>query len=62
MASYDLFKQIWIVVEHRQHLLQFFCNFGTIVAAEGFIAKTSVEIAWHEPNNMPPALAPTIRH
>ena len=34
-----------------------FCNFGIIFAAARFMPKTSVKIAWHEPNEMPTSSA-----
>ena len=34
-----------------------FSNFGTIFSALGFMTKTSVKIAWHEPNDMPTSSA-----
>ena len=30
-----------------------FCNFGTIFTSARFMPKTSIKIAWHEPNDMP---------
>ena len=37
-----------------------FSNFGTIFAATRYISKTSVKIAWHEPNDMPTSLATSL--
>ena len=73
VTSYDLFKQIWIVVEHRQHLLSdvnvtwlCFClkfsNFATIFVGTRFMPKTSVKIAKHEPNDMPTSSAASQNH
>ena len=54
ISSYELFEQIWIVVECRQHFLSIhliskFSNFGKIFAAVSFIPNPCEEIAWHEP-------------
>ena len=37
-----------------------FSNFGTIFAAARFMPKTSVKIAWHEPNDMPTSSATSL--
>ena len=60
ITSYDIFKQIWIVIERCQLLLismwccfcSKFSNFGTICAVTLFILKASVKIAWHELSDM----------
>ena len=71
VTSYDLFRQIWIVVEHCQHLLSDvslrccfsskFSHFWTIFAAARFMRKTSVNIALHEPDHVPTSSAIVIR-
>ena len=69
IASYDLFEQVWIVFEHRQHLLSdvhatLFCskysNFGTVFAAARFMSNTSVKNSWHRANDMPTSLATSL--
>ena len=50
VTGYDLFEQIWSVVEHHQHLLS---EDHAIFSAALFLPKTSIKIAWHEPNGMP---------
>ena len=39
---------------------QNFSKFGTIFAAAGFMDKTLVKAAWHEPNDMPTSSATSI--
>ena len=46
------FEQIWIVVSDVHAKLDKICIFGTIFAAVRFLPKTSLKIAWHEPNDM----------
>ena len=50
IAGYYLLKQIWICVEHCQHLLSgcVCLKFRTIFAGARFMPKTSINIAWHE--------------
>ena len=71
-----ILHQLWpfwanldLVVERRQLFLSMsmrrcfslkFNNFGIIFAAARYMPQTSVKIAWHEPNDMPTALASSL--
>ena len=55
-----IFKQIWIVVECRQHLLSEVNDFEKIFAAVCFMPKTFVKFTWHELNNMTSSLASSL--
>ena len=59
VTSYD---QIWIswAMSMRRCFCSKFNNFETIFAAARFIPKTSVIIAWHDPNDMPTASATSL--
>ena len=61
VTSYNLFKQIWILVDviqdslsdgHATGFLSKFSNFRTNFAATRFRPKISKKIAWHEPTDM----------
>ena len=57
-----VFEQIWIVINIsiRHSFCSKFSNFGINFAAALFIAKTSVKIVWHEPNDMPTSSATSL--
>ena len=67
VTVYDIFEQIWIVsnisctMSMQRCFFSKFRYFGTIFAAARFILKTSVKIAWQEPNDMPTSSTCEIR-
>ena len=46
--------------ERRHCFCSKFSNFGKIFAASRFMSKTSLKIAWHEPNDMPTSSATSL--